>query len=191
MKKGLPIAGKTAALLLGWGLGSGLSAAQSMSSVPDIVRVQAYVSRDGVRAGESFQVAVVLTIRRGWHIHGPALADELLIPTTFVLEDGDGHKVKDYYLPPPKSARFDYTDAPLLVYEKEVVFGGLIVTGPDAVVGPFVLKGTVRFQACDKESCQPPREIPFELPFAIVSAERVTAPLHPKVFAKIVFDKRP
>ncbi|HXA82106.1 MAG TPA: hypothetical protein VNY56_03310, partial [Methylomirabilota bacterium] len=59
----------------------------------DIVAPEAYASHDPVARGMSFQVAVVLKIRNGFHVNAREVTDDYLIPTDLRAEVPAGFKI--------------------------------------------------------------------------------------------------
>jgi hypothetical protein len=83
----------------------------------EIVTAKTLISRDGIHPGESFKAAFVLNIVSGWHINGPRLDNEFLIPSELIIDESDKIKVLSLHYPKPESERFDYSEAEVLVYE--------------------------------------------------------------------------
>ncbi len=75
------------------------------------VTVKTFISHDGIHPGGSFKVAFLLNIIPGWHIYGPKLDDEFLIPSELIIDESDNIKVLKLYYPEPGSGRFDYSEA--------------------------------------------------------------------------------
>jgi thiol:disulfide interchange protein DsbD len=71
----------------------------------------------------------------------------------------------------------------------KVVWEQRIVVRPDAAPGPRSVKGKVRFQVCDEQSCLPSREFPFEAKLTISDAAQV--PLDPEVAKALQTDVAP
>ncbi len=175
-----------------WLLVGGLllvSGVHRLSAEDELVRVETLISRSGVHPGETFKIALRVRIQPGWHINGHQLADELLIPTSFTFEEGARFKVLDYFYPPAKSAKFEYSETELSIYEEEIILGAQVEAGSSAPPGTQKLTGTFTCQACDHRSCRPPRGIPFEVSFDIVPGSGETVDIHHEIFDKITFAK--
>src|SRR5512136_1353922 len=124
-----------------------------------VVEAKGLISRDAVRPGETFMIAAVLKVRAGYHINDNAPLDEFLIPTTLAVADDPGFEVVEVYYPRGRRARFTYSEAELVVYEGEAVLGILVKAKPGLAAGPRVLKCALSYQACNNESCLPPKEL--------------------------------
>jgi len=159
------------------------------TAAQEIVSVSFRLSRDGVRPGESFKAALLVKIAPGYHINGNELADSYLLPTELVLEDREGFEVEEYVFPKPLSARFDYAESEVAIYEGDVVIGLLIRT--KVALGPGVqrLTGKLVYQACDSQTCLTPQELKLDIPFEVVSSSRKTKEINRDVFAGLEFKK--
>jgi len=150
-----------------------------------VVEVRALLSRDAVRPGETFKAAVILKVQAGYHINDDAPLDEFMIPTTLVISDDPEFEVVEVLFPKGRRARFDYSEAELVVYEGEVVIGLLLKAKESAAPGGKALQASVGYQACDNVSCLPPKELPFTI--AVPLAASGGADIHPEVFEKLRF----
>jgi DsbC/DsbD-like thiol-disulfide interchange protein len=154
-----------------------------------VVNVSSRLSRDGVRPGESFKAALLVNIAPGYHINGNELADPYLLPTELVLEDREGFEVEEYVFPKPRSARFDYAESEVAIYDGDIVISLLIRT--KAALGPGVhrLTGKLIYQACDSQTCLTPQELKLDIPFEVVSPSRETKEINRDMFAGLEFKK--
>jgi thiol:disulfide interchange protein DsbD len=102
------------------------------------------------------------------------------------MADDPDFEVVEIYYPRGRRARFSYSEAELVVYEGETVLGALVKAKPALSAGPRVLKGSLSYQACNNESCLPPKEIAFEVAVPVaVSGQGVE--VHPEIFGKLKF----
>ena len=65
----------------------------------EFVQILPFLSKSGVHAGEEFGLALQIKIRPGWHINGPELVDEFLIPTTLSFEENKSFEISEYVYP--------------------------------------------------------------------------------------------
>jgi thiol:disulfide interchange protein DsbD len=154
-----------------------------------VVEAKGLISRDAVRPGETFKAALVLKVQAGYHINDNAPLDEFLIPTNLAIDENPDFEIVEISYPKGRRARFSYSDAELIVYEGEVVLGALVKAKDGLAAGARTLKGALSYQACNNESCLPPKELPFEIVVPIAAAG-TGADVHPEIFAKIRFKSR-
>ncbi len=150
-----------------------------------VVEVRSLLSRDAVRPGETFKAAVILKVRAGYHINDDVPLDEFMIPTTLVIADDPEFEVVEVLFPKGRRARFDYSEAELVVYEGEAVLGVLLRAKEGAAPGAKTLQASLGYQACDNVSCLPPKELSFAI--AVPVAASGGAGIHPEVFDNLRF----
>jgi thiol:disulfide interchange protein DsbD len=152
-----------------------------------VVEVKTFLSRDGVRPGETFKAAIILKIQPGYHINNNSPNDEFLVPTALAFDDNSGVEVVEIYYPSGDRGRFAYSQAELTVYEGEATLGALLKAKSGLPAGPLKIKASLSYQACDNASCLPPKDLPFEISIPVVPAGKECRDLNPGLFAKIPF----
>jgi hypothetical protein len=111
-------------------------------------------------AGKPSDVALHFRIAQGLHINSHTPRDEFLIPTTFSIPDGTGVRLDKATYP----AGEDFTlplnpGTKLSVYTTEFTIQARIV----ATAGNHLVEAKLRYQACDKNACLPPKTIPVAI----------------------------
>jgi DsbC/DsbD-like thiol-disulfide interchange protein len=155
----------------------------------EVVTVKTFISHDGIHQGKSFKVALLLNITPGWHIYGPELLDEFLIPSELIIDEDDKIKVLKLYYSEPGSGKFEYSEVELQVYEGEVLLGALIKVSDDIALKKHSLKASLFYQPCDDRTCMAPRTLELEIPFKVVSPSKKIKEINTKIFSKIDFKK--
>lgn len=115
-----------------------------------------YPEQVTIPAGKSSPVALHFRIEPGFHINSHAPKDEFLIPTVLSLPADAGVKLEDATYPP--GAEFVLPADPgtkLSVYSAEFTIQAKLVAEP----GDHLVKARLRYQACDKTACMPPKTI--------------------------------
>jgi len=153
---------------------------------PQVVEAKGLISCDAVRPGEVFKVAVLLKVQAGYHINDNAPLDQFMIPSELTFGEDPCFEIAEIFYPRGRRARFAYSDVELVVYEGEVVLGALVKVKSGAAAGSHVLKASLSYQACNNESCLPPKGLPFEITVPITTSG-TCAPVHPEIFDKIPF----
>ena len=157
---------KIAATVAGMGLAVGavLALGQVDSASRSVLKGAAveymFPEQVTVAAGKASNVELHFRVAEGLHINSHAPKDDFLIPTTFSIPDGLGVKVEDVKY--PAGADFTLPADPtnkLSVYTNEFVIQARIV----AAAGNHLVEAKLRFQACDKEVCLPPKTIPVAI----------------------------
>lgn len=137
-------------------LGAGSAQAQaSFESKHDAV-VYLFPEQVSVPVGRPFPVALHFQIERGLHINSHMPKGDFLIPTVLSIPEGAGVKLAQATYPPGE----DFTlpidhKTRLSVYTGEFVIHAEIV----AERGNHMVEAKLHYQACDLNSCMPPRTI--------------------------------
>lgn len=135
---------------------------QSFSEKPDqsIDKLGAveylYPEQVSLPAGRSSVVALHFRIAPGFHINSHAPKDEFLIPTVLSIPADAGVKLTDATYPPGADFVLPADpDTKLSVYTGEFTIQAKLVTE----AGDHLVKARLRYQACDKTACMPPKTI--------------------------------
>jgi hypothetical protein len=113
-----------------------------------------------VPAGKPTVIALHFRIAQGLHINSHTPKDEFLIPAVFLIPEGAGVRLLDASY--PVGTDFALPVDPhhkLSVYTGEFVIQARIA----AEAGDHPVDARLRFQACDKNACMPPKTIPVAI----------------------------
>ena len=125
-----------------------------MVSPPD-QRVKA-----GAHAGGRQELTLRFAIQTGLHINSHTPHSTYLIPTTLTLEPQQGMEIAAIEYPPGADYRFKFSPNEAL----SVYAGEFSVLAPvRAQPGHYTLHGQLHYQACDNNSCNPPKTLPVTL----------------------------
>jgi hypothetical protein len=119
-----------------------------------------YPEQVTVSAGKPSDVTLHFRIADGLHINSHTPKDEYLIPTSLSIPDGAGVRLETATYPIGKEFTLSADPGTKLnVYTDELVIQARIV----ATLGNHLVEAKLRFQACDKEVCMPPKTIPVAI----------------------------
>lgn len=108
-------------------------------------------------------------VEQGYHINSNHPKSELLIPTEIELNPAEGLSVGKIAYPPGQDMALSFApDEKLNVYAGEVSVAVPVSAGKAVAPGQYVLKGQLRYQACNDNSCFPPKTIPLEVPVKVI-----------------------
>lgn len=116
-----------------------------------------------VAAGRWSVVEVHLRVAEGFHVNSHAPKSDLLIPTAVTLEAPDAEtKVGAVEYPAGTTFRLAADPGEAL----DVYTGAVVLRVPvTAAAGEHVLRGVLKYQACDMKACYPPRSLALAVPF--------------------------
>jgi hypothetical protein len=153
------------------------------TSGKDVVAATAYVSYEPVARGQSFQAAVVMKLRPGFHVNAREVTFDYLIPTDLRAEVPAGFKVGDVIYPKGKLETFAFAkDKPLNVYSDTATLLLPLTVLPNAPLGPQHLTMKLRYQACSTEICLPPVTKDVDATINVVADRSAAKPAHSEVF---------
>ena len=156
------------------------SAAAAQQNGP-IVTGRGYLSENGLRPGSGFKLAVVLNIRKGFHI-GAA------VPRADWPAKLEVHSSPDITFDLPKYPTGTMKPFAFSGGEKIPVYEGRITifvggrVAKDAAPGRREITARLAYQACDEHQCFAPSQITVSLPARVVSPGERVSETNPEVF---------
>ena|SRR5271166_2965908 len=150
------------ALLLG-----GILCAQNMDDKPFVI--VAPVGNVQVRAGATKDVPLDFRVGSDFHINSHTPKSPLLIPTALKLDPTAPVTVGGVKYPAGKDETFPFSpDEKLNVYSGDFSINAQVKVAAGATAGTYPVKGELRFQACDRSACYPPRSLPVQFQVTVV-----------------------
>jgi thiol:disulfide interchange protein DsbD len=126
--------------------------AQSASDV----NVNGSIAPDKTRKGRTVRVTVVMEIPSGLHVQSNRPLDKYLVATKLDIETPPGMNVGPVTYPRPVMRNLKFSKGAVSVFEGRAMIR-FTVTVPQNYSGSSgEIKGKLRFQACNDESCFPP-----------------------------------
>jgi len=138
------------------------------SRVPSVTL--APVGKVQLKPGGSVSVQLDFRVGSEFHINSNQPKSELLIPTVLKLSAGAPVRIAGLNYPAGQEVAFPFAPG-----EKLSVYSGdfsvtAVVKAPTTVKpGEFPVSGELRFQACDRSACYPPRSIPVNFTVTVGS----------------------
>lgn len=129
--------------------------------------VSASVERIEMRAGETAETGVRLSITNGYHVNANPATEKFLIPTSLEVKPEAGITVEKIVYPKSLKRKFPFAEVPLDVYEGDAVIKFSVRAPREIAAGQHTLRARVRVQPCDDEKCYPPSTIETSLPVTI------------------------
>jgi DsbC/DsbD-like thiol-disulfide interchange protein len=141
-------------------------AAQSDAPRP---RGKSYVTTDvvptlAIQAGQTAQAELRFRVNPGYHVNSHTPGSELLIPTTLEFKPLEKIKAGKIAYPPGQQLALQFSPKDKLdVYSGDIVTHVPVIVAKDAAIGQYSLKGELQYQACNDNSCFPPKSLPVEI----------------------------
>jgi hypothetical protein len=154
----------------------------SASGEASHLRVTTAASMAVARPGERIVLSLVLDLKPNMHVYAPGV--EGYIPIDWKLEESPAAKVLPFQYPASRKLRLQAIGETVPVYRGRVRITREITFGPENAVRPLVtptgeliLKGSLRYQACDDRKCYLPETVPLEWRFHFEGLDRERAPV--------------
>jgi len=159
------------------------SAHPQIPSGREVVSPAAFASLEPVGRNASFQLAVVLKIRPGFHINARKPSAEYLIPTDLRVNLPAGFKsAGEISYPHGELETFAFSKTPLNVYQDKAILRIPLAALPDAPLGAQHIPLKLRYQACSNEVCLPPVTLDVAAAITVAPTSANSRPAHPELF---------
>jgi hypothetical protein len=161
--------------------------AAMLAQVPtgrEVVKPEILASLDPAGRGSTFQIAVVMKIRPGFHVNAREKSEEYLIATDLKAEFPAGFNGGEVVYPKGKLVDFSFSKKPLNVYQDTVVLRMPVTALANAPLGEQHIALKLRYQACSSELCLPPVTIPLSATLNIAASAAESRSSHSEIFGK-------
>jgi len=161
-------------------LATATASAQGTRSEP-VFGVKLKTDREPLVAGGAAQLAVILTVDRGWHVNSDDPGDEFSMPTTVEWNVPDGWSVNTVFFPDGERLSFEFSDAPIEVWQGQTVIVAEISV-PENASGPSDVAVTLTAQACNDTQCLPPTPVKASISVEVAPSGAPWQPVNEEFF---------
>jgi thiol:disulfide interchange protein DsbD len=119
-----------------------------------------------VARGGPAEAKLDVRLSPGFHVNSNRPADEYLIPLTLTWTAGPLKPVGVVY-PKPEARSYSFSQKPLSVYTGNFAIVTKFHADSKAPLGPGALAGKLRYQACNDNTCFPPKTVDVRLPYNV------------------------
>jgi hypothetical protein len=124
-----------------------------------------------VKQGKSTTVPLSFRVSSGYHINSNRPKSEFLIPTTLRVDATTDILIGKTTYPEGQDMSFAFApDEKLNVYTGDFEVDVLLRPLHDVQVGKYVVRGVLKYQACDNAACYPPKQLPVSFDVKIAKA---------------------
>jgi hypothetical protein len=155
------------AVLLSWA-----SAQEPGTVVPSIQF--APVGKVRLKPGESKSVSLDFRIAKEFHVNSNKPHSELLIPTALnipvaqMFKAGTSVGVASLQYPAGEDVSFPFAPGEKLsVYSGDFSITAVVKASAKTAAGDYPISGELRFQACDRSACYPPKSLPVKFTVSV------------------------
>jgi Thiol:disulfide interchange protein DsbD, N-terminal len=131
--------------------------------------IMAPIENVQLRAGGSADLTLDFRIDPDFHINSNKPRADYLIPTVLKLNPSQPVWIVEVKYPAGEDMSFAFSpNEKLSVYSGDFSINTLLKAPANAATGSYPVKGELRFQACDRSACYPPRSIPVQFQVVVV-----------------------
>lgn len=121
--------------------------------------------------GKAATVPLLFRVASGYHINSNQPKAEFLIPTVLKVEATTDIVIGKTSYPAGQDMSFAFApDEKLNVYTGDFKVDVLVRPLHSVQVGKYVIRGTLKYQACDNSACYPPKQLPVSFDVRIAKA---------------------
>jgi hypothetical protein len=126
-----------------------------------------------VAQGKSATAPVSFRVAPGYHINSNRPKSEFLIPTTLRIDATTDIIIGKTTYPEGRDMSFAFApDEKLNVYTGDFEVDVLVRPLRSVQAGKYVVRGVLKYQACDNAACYPPKQLPVSFDVKIAKAPR-------------------
>jgi len=118
------------------------------------------------KRGATAQAKVKVSLQSGYHVNSNTPSDDYLIPLKLTWTPGPLESPVVAY-PKPHMEKYEFSDKPLSVFTGDFELNTAFKVPANAPVGPAVMAGKLRYQACNNKACFPPKTVDVKLPVQV------------------------
>ncbi|MGA8491454.1 MAG: protein-disulfide reductase DsbD domain-containing protein [Terriglobales bacterium] len=127
--------------------------------------------------GKATDVELRFKIGSGFHINSNTPAAEYLIPTTLKLDVPTDIVVGKITYPAGEEMSFAFApDEKISVYSGDFNLSVQVRPLSSVLPGKYEIRGRLRYQACDKAACFPPKQLPVAFQVKVIKAPAAPKP---------------
>jgi thiol:disulfide interchange protein DsbD len=120
------------------------------------VNVLGSVKPDKIKKGRVVAATILMDIPQGLHVQSSKPLDKYLVATKLDVETPSGMKVGPINYPRALMRNLKFSKTPVAVYEGRATIRFNVTVPANYNGSSGEIKGKLRFQACNDESCFPP-----------------------------------
>jgi hypothetical protein len=121
--------------------------------------------------GKAVSIPITFRVANGYHINSNHPKSEFLIPTVLKVEATTDIVIGKTTYPEGQDMSFPFDpDEKLNVYTGDFEVDVLVRALHTVQVGKYIVRGTLKYQACDNTACYPPKQLPVSFDVKIAKA---------------------
>ena len=119
-----------------------------------------------IKHNKTLEVKIPVLLKPGYHVNSNTPSEAYLIPLRLTWEPGPLQAVEVVF-PKPHMEKYEFSPNPLSVFTGDFELVTKFKVPTDAPNGPGMALGKLRYQACNHNSCLPPKTVEIKLPVIV------------------------
>jgi len=119
------------------------------------------------KRGTSAEAKIEVSIQPNFHVNSNTPSDQYMIPLKLTWAPGGALEPGEVIYPKPRMEKYEFSDKPLSVYTGDFDLMAKFKVPAGAPQGPGIMLGKLRYQACNNNSCFPPKTAEVRLSYSI------------------------
>ncbi len=119
------------------------------------------------RRGTPAAARIAVSVEPNFHVNSNTPSDAYLIPLSLKWTPGGALQPDGVQFPKPRLEKYEFSDKPLSVFTGDFDLTARFKVPAGAPQGPGIMVGKLRYQACNNNSCFPPKTAEVRLSYTI------------------------
>jgi DsbC/DsbD-like thiol-disulfide interchange protein len=120
-----------------------------------------------VKRGASAEAKIAVSILPGFHVNSNKPSADYLIPLKLTWTPGGALEPGEVAFPKPQMEKYEFSEEPLSVFTGDFDLIAKFTVPAGASQGPGIMLGKLRYQACNSNSCFPPKTVEVRLSYQV------------------------
>ena len=113
------------------------------------------------------QTKIPVSVAAGFHVNSNTPAEDYLIPLKVTWTSLGALEGGQVAYPKPASEKYEFAEKPLSVYTGNFDLGVSFKVAANAPAGPGMATGKLRYQACNSNTCFPPKTVDIAVSYQV------------------------
>ena len=121
-----------------------------------------------VKRGATVDAKIAVSILPGFHVNSNKPSEDYLIPLSLKWEPGGAlEPAGPPVFPKPQMEKYEFSETPLSVYTGNFDLIARFKAPAGASQGPGIMLGKLHYQACNNNSCFPPKTVEVRVSYDV------------------------
>lgn len=119
------------------------------------------------KRGTSAEAKIAVSVQPGFHVNSNTPSDSYLIPLKLTWAPDGALEPGPVTFPKPQMEKYEFSEKPLSVFTGDFNLVARFKVPASAAQGPGIMLGKLRYQACNNNSCFPPKTVEVRLSYQV------------------------